>query len=71
MMTGKKRMNRGNGVNESEKREKSVGLMPQAYPQAHLHPTIPLPEPTPQPYLQPTLPNSACLSYHRTSPTTG
>lgn len=31
-MTGKKRMNRGNSVNESEKREKSVESMSQAYP---------------------------------------
>lgn len=30
-MTGKKRMNRGNGVNDSEKREKSVEIMPKAY----------------------------------------
>lgn len=46
MMTGKKRMNRGNGVNESERREKKVKTMPKAYLQAHLHPTINLPEPT-------------------------
>jgi len=71
MMTGKKRMNRGNSVNESERSEKSVKTMPKAYPQAHLHPTIPLPEPTPQPIPKPTLPNSAYLSYPRTSPTTG
>lgn len=70
-MTGKKRMNRGNGVNESEKRERSVKIMPKAYPQAHLNPTIPLPELTPQPIPKPTNSNSAYLSYHCTSPTTG
>lgn len=71
MMTGKKRMNRGNSVNESERSEKNVETMPKAYPQAHAHPTILLPEPTPKPIPKPTLPFSACLSYHRTFPTTG
>lgn len=52
-MTGKKRMNRGNSVNDNEKREKSVKTMPKAYPQAHLHPTLTFPDPILQPTSKP------------------